>query len=88
MNLLKLMLMPILVAALINTKKVILALIIFFLVSSIVIIGPNDTAKLALFASVIAAIIIYIFGPKSFIGFGIIAILWIFNVIFSLTGLL
>ena len=72
-----LILMPILVASLINSKRVILALIIFFLVSSIVIIGPNDTAKLALFASVIAAIIIYFFGPKSFFSFGIIVILWI-----------
>ena len=74
-----LMLMPILVAALINTKKVILALIIFFLVSSIVIIGPNDTAKLALFASIISAIIIYFFGPRSFVGFGLIVVLWILS---------
>jgi len=74
-----LMLMPILVASLINAKRVILALIIFFLVSSIVIMGPNDTAKLALCASVIAAIIIYLFGPRSFIGFGIIVILWILS---------
>tara|TARA_B100000686_G_scaffold21392_1_gene19549 strand:- start:714 stop:2027 length:1314 start_codon:yes stop_codon:yes gene_type:complete len=69
--------MPITIAILYNKKKYIYGSIIFILILSIIIIGPNDTARVTLFCSLIASIIVYFLGPKSFISFGIVAAIFI-----------
>ena len=69
------MVLPISVALFIHNKKYIFAFILLALVSTIVFIGPNESAKMALFCSYFAAILIYFLGPKSFIAFGIISLI-------------
>jgi hypothetical protein len=54
-----------------------MALSVFLLVSLIILLGPNDTAKMALICALISSIIIYFLGPRSFLYFGIIAYIFI-----------
>jgi len=70
-------LFPIIFALLYESKKYFYAVLILLLVSTIILIGPNNTAKIALICSFIAAIIIYFLGPKSFVSFGIVSALFI-----------
>ena len=72
------MLLPISVSLFINNKKYILAFIVLVLVSSVIILGPNESAKIALISSYFAALIIYFLGPKSFTIFGILSLIIIF----------
>ena len=72
-----LMIMPFSVAMYINKGKILLALGIVILVSAIVILGPNHSAKIALFITILSSIIIYFLGPRSFLYFGIISIIFI-----------
>jgi len=72
-----LMIMPFSVAMYINKGKILLALGIVILVSTIVILGPNHSAKIALFITILSSIIIYFLGPRSFLYFGIISIIFI-----------
>ena len=72
-----LMIMPFSVAMYLNKGKILLALGIFILVSTIVILGPNHSAKIALFITILSSIIIYFLGPRSFLYFGIISIIFI-----------
>ncbi len=72
-----LMIMPFSVAMYINKGKILLALGVVILVSTIVILGPNDSAKIALFINILSSIIIYFLGPRSFLYFGIISIIFI-----------
>ena len=58
--------LPISVALFINNKKYILAFLVLILVSIVVLIGPNEAAKMALILSYFTALIIYFLGPKSF----------------------
>jgi len=67
------MLMPIVTSILFNKKKYLYGSILLFIISIIILIGPNHTAKIALICSLIAAITIYIFGPRSFIFFGLVS---------------
>ena len=71
-------LLPISVSLFINNKKYILAFIVLILVSSVILIGPNGSAKIALIGSYFSALIIYFLGPKSFKLFGIISLIVIF----------
>ena len=68
-------LLPISVSLFINNKKYILAFIVLVLVSSVIILGPNESAKIALIGSYFSALIIYFLGPKSFRLFGIISLI-------------
>ena len=72
-----LMIMPFSVAMYINKGKILLALGVVILVSAIVILGPNHSAKIALFITILSSIIIYFLGPRSFLYFGIISIIFI-----------
>jgi len=72
-----LMIMPFSVAMYINKGKILLALGVVILVSTIVILGPNHSAKIALFITILSSIIIYFLGPRSFLYFGIISIIFI-----------
>ena len=72
-----LMIMPFSVAMYLNKGKILLALGIVILVSAIVILGPNHSAKIALFITILSSIIIYFLGPRSFLYFGIISIIFI-----------
>lgn len=72
------MLMPISVSSLLYNKRFLLAVTILALISTIILFGPNNTAKLALISSIIAFIVVYFLGPRSFITFGFIVIIWIF----------
>ena len=72
-----LMIMPFSAAMYINKGKILLALGIVILVSAIVILGPNHSAKIALFITILSSIIIYFLGPRSFLYFGIISIIFI-----------
>ena len=72
-----LMIMPFSVAMYLNKGKILLALSIFILVSTIVILGPNHSAKIALFITILSSIIIYFFGPRSFLCFGIVSLIFI-----------
>ncbi len=67
------MLMPIVTSILYNNKKYIYGTILLFTISTIIIVGPNDSAKIALICSIIAAITIYLFGPRSFKFFGLVS---------------
>jgi len=69
--------MPITIAILFEEKKYLYGSIIFILVSSIIIMVPNDTAKITLICSLFSFLIIYFFGPKSFISFGIVSAIFI-----------
>jgi len=71
------LLTPIVIANYINKKKYLLAAILMILASIIIIAGPNETAKVILGASLISTLIIYYFGPRAIIGFGIISIIGI-----------
>ncbi|MDB9971880.1 O-antigen ligase family protein [Alphaproteobacteria bacterium] len=71
------MIMPISVALFINNKKYIFAFIILILISLVVMLGPNESAKMALILSYLTTLIIYFLGPKSFFYFGAISLLWI-----------
>jgi len=72
------MIFPISVGLFINKKKYILAFITLTLVSIVVFIGPNDSAKIALICSYFSALIIYFLGPRSFTAFGILSLMLIF----------
>ena len=69
------MIFPISFALFIKNKKYIIACITLGLVSATVIIGPNESAKIALLCSFFSALIIYFLGPKSFIMFGIFSLI-------------
>ena len=71
------MIMPFSVALYFNSKKIILGLSVLILVSTIVIIGPNHSAKIALLIAAFSALIIYFFGPRSFLSFGVISLIFI-----------
>ena len=72
------MLLPISVSLFINNKKYILALFVLVLVSTVIFVGPNQSAKIALMGSYFAALIIYFLGPKSFTLFGALSLIIIF----------
>ena len=69
--------MPLVVALYIHNNNKLMALSVFLLVSLMILLGPNDTAKMALICALISSIIIYFLGPKSFLYFGIIAYIFI-----------
>ena len=69
--------MPLVVALYIHNNNKLMALSVFLLVSLMILLGPNDTAKMALICALISAIIIYFLGPRSFLYFGIIAYIFI-----------
>jgi len=71
------MLMPFSVALYLNSKNIILALSVLTLVSIIVMIGPNHSAKIALLVTLISALIIYFLGPRSFLYFGLVSVIFI-----------
>jgi hypothetical protein len=73
------MIMPLSIAMYINKKKLFLALIVLFLVTTIVILGPNHSSKIALLCAFLASLIIYFLGPRSFIYFGIISTIFILS---------
>jgi O-antigen ligase len=78
------MLMPLSVSLYINKNKYLKAFIVFTVITSIIILGPNDSSKVALICALLASLIIYIFGPRAFKYFGIISIIFIlFLPIFS-----
>ena len=72
-----LMIMPFSAAMYLNKGKIILALSVIILVSTIVIFGPNHSAKIALFITILSSIIIYFLGPRSFLCFGLMSIIFI-----------
>ena len=72
------MLLPLSVSLFIYNKKYTLALIVLALVSTVIFLGPNDSAKIALIGSYFSALIIYFLGPKSFAAFGILSLIVIF----------
>ena len=72
-----LMIMPFSVAMYFNKGKILLAISIIILVSTIVIFGPNHSAKIALFITFISSLIIYYLGPRAFLYFGLISIIFI-----------
>jgi hypothetical protein len=69
------MLLPISVSLFINNKKYILAFIVLVLVSTVIFLGPNESAKIALIGSYFSALIIYFLGPRSFTVFGILSLI-------------
>ena len=69
--------MPLVVALYIHNNNKLMALSVFLLVSLMILLGPNDTAKMALICALISSIIIYFLGPRSFLYFGIIAYIFI-----------
>ena len=71
------MIMPLSVALFISNKEYIFAFIIFTLVSIVVVIGPNESSKVALMCSYFTALIVYFLGSKSFFYFGAVSLLWI-----------
>ena len=71
------MIMPISVALFINNKKYIFAFIILILISLVVMLGPNESSKVALILSYLTTLIIYFLGPKSFFYFGALSLLWL-----------
>tara|TARA_B100000686_G_C16749428_1_gene951525 strand:- start:372 stop:1676 length:1305 start_codon:yes stop_codon:yes gene_type:complete len=72
-----LMIMPFTAAMYLNKGKRILALSVIILVSTIVIFGPNNSAKIALFITFCSSVIIYFLGPRSFLYFGLVSIIFI-----------
>jgi hypothetical protein len=78
------MIMPLSIACYLSKKKILPAVVIIFLVTLTIILGPNDSAKLALFSAFTASLIIYFLGPRSFLYFGIISLIFVlFLPIFS-----
>lgn len=69
--------MPLVVALYIHNNNKLIALSVFLLVSLMILLGPNDTAKMALICALISSIIIYFLGPRSFLYFGIISYIFI-----------
>ena len=69
--------MPLIVALYIHKNKKLMALSIFLLVSTMIILGPNESSKVAFFCAIISSTIIYFLGPKSFLYFGIISYIFI-----------
>ena len=69
--------MPLVVALYIHNNNKLMALSVFLLVSLMILLGPNDTAKMALICALISSIIIYFLGPRSFLYFGIISYIFI-----------
>ena len=69
--------MPLVVALYIHNNNKLIALSVFLLVSLMILLGPNDTAKMALICASISSIIIYFLGPRSFLYFGIISYIFI-----------
>ena len=71
------MIMPLSITLYINNSKNFAAFSVLLLVSFVVFLGPNDSAKIALMCSMISFLIIYFLGPRSFIYFGIVSIIFI-----------
>jgi len=71
------MIMPLIVALYIHKDKRIMALSVFLLVSSMILLGPNESSKVAFFCVIISSTIVYFLGPKSFLYFGIISYIFI-----------
>ena len=69
--------MPLSITLYINNSKNFAAFFVLLLVSFVIFLGPNDSAKIALICSMISFLIIYFLGPKSFIYFGIVSIIFI-----------
>ena len=65
--------MPLSVAMYLNKKKYNLAIVIFTLVTVIIILGPNNSSKIALICTLFSSLLIYFFGPRSFLCFGILS---------------
>tara|TARA_B110000196_G_scaffold285439_1_gene268531 strand:+ start:693 stop:1919 length:1227 start_codon:yes stop_codon:yes gene_type:complete len=66
--------MPLSVAMYLNEKKYNLAIVIFTLATVIIILGPNNSSKIALICALFSSLLIYFFGPRSFLCFGILSI--------------
>ena len=66
--------MPLSVAMYLNEKKYSLAIVIFTLATVIIILGPNNSSKIALICALLSSLLIYFFGPRSFLCFGILSI--------------
>ncbi|MDB9762735.1 O-antigen ligase family protein [Alphaproteobacteria bacterium] len=66
--------MPLSVAMYLNEKKYNLAIVIFTLATVIIILGPNYSSKIALICALLSSLLIYFFGPRSFLCFGILSI--------------
>ena len=66
--------MPLSVAMYLNEKKYNLAIVIFTLATVIIILGPNNSSKIALICALLSSLLIYFFGPRSFLCFGILSI--------------
>ena len=78
------MILPLSVALFIIKKKYMIACLALGLVSTVVFLGPNASAKAALVCCYFSALIIYFLGPKSFTAFGILSlIIIIFNPLIS-----
>ena len=71
------MIMPLIVALYVHKNKKFMALFIFLLGSSMILLGPNETSKVAFVCAIISSTIIYFLGPKSFLYFGIISYIFI-----------
>ena len=71
------MMMPISVALFINNKKYVFAFFTLILITLVVILGPNESSKVALICTYFTALIVYFLGAKSFFYFGAISLLWI-----------
>ena len=71
------MIMPFSAAMYLNKNKILLALSVIIIVSTIVIFGPNHSAKIALFITFFSSAIIYFLGPRSFLYFGLVSIIFI-----------
>ena len=69
--------MPLSVAMYLNGKKYKLAIVIFTLATVIIILGPNNSSKIALICALLSSLLIYFFGPRSFLYFGIISYIFI-----------
>ena len=69
--------MPLSVAMYLNEKKYNLAIVIFTLATVIIILGPNNSSKIALICALLSSLLIYFFGPRSFLYFGIISYIFI-----------
>jgi len=73
------MIMPLSVAMYINKGKKFLGLGVLLLIAIIVMLGPNHSSKIALLCALLSSIIIYIFGPRSFMFFGIISAIFMLS---------
>ena len=66
--------MPLSVAMYLNEKKYNLAIVIFTLATVVIILGPNNSSKIALICALLSSLLIYFFGPRAFLCFGILSI--------------